>query len=287
MKVEKFTSPGSTPVRRKFWNSVASTVTSLTKQAGKNVTVNEIFGEHTVIDVDRKVAAEALGACCVGTECSQQTESGCAELGGVFLGIGIPCDPNPCGGGGTGRPCCYPGGSCVDDLSDELCAAGGGESWGSSSDHCSDFTTPCCPCWYFTGHITGTVCWSAAGGETENCTEEIDQFIDGYVAFGSTGGDFCCGKVPWGGDDNGDGTFTVHLTKGVVTDCGGFFVTPEDFTFDCGDDFDVEFDLTDYGSDCDDPCSGGVCDCDPVTTRGPICANLHFRYTQTAGMCAP
>ncbi len=33
------------------------------------------------------------GACCNEGACSQTTEAGCP---GIFLGVGVPCDPNPC-----------------------------------------------------------------------------------------------------------------------------------------------------------------------------------------------
>src|SRR6266446_9171633 len=38
----------------------------------------------------------ATGACCIGTDCSILTEADCIAAGGIFQGIGVPCDPNPC-----------------------------------------------------------------------------------------------------------------------------------------------------------------------------------------------
>ena len=38
----------------------------------------------------------AVGACCVDGTCSVTTESTCLVQGGVYLGDGILCDPNPC-----------------------------------------------------------------------------------------------------------------------------------------------------------------------------------------------
>lgn len=40
------------------------------------------------------------GACCVAEDCNIQTEPGCIALGGVYLGDGTACDPNPCAHGG-------------------------------------------------------------------------------------------------------------------------------------------------------------------------------------------
>jgi len=97
MNVEKFSGPGSTPARRKFWNAVTDQVTALTKKEGKNVTVDEVYGEHSVINVDRKGVGEITGACC-DTEgnCAVKTEAQCVEDGGTYQGDGTPCDPNPC-----------------------------------------------------------------------------------------------------------------------------------------------------------------------------------------------
>lgn len=39
-----------------------------------------------------------VGACCVGTSCTQTTSATCASLGGTFQGAGTSCSPNPCGG---------------------------------------------------------------------------------------------------------------------------------------------------------------------------------------------
>lgn len=36
------------------------------------------------------------GACCTDTECTDETEAGCADLGGSFQGLGTSCASNPC-----------------------------------------------------------------------------------------------------------------------------------------------------------------------------------------------
>lgn len=46
---------------------------------------------------DPPCSQQALGACCNGSNCSQQTAQQCATNGGLFGGVGSPCTPNPCG----------------------------------------------------------------------------------------------------------------------------------------------------------------------------------------------
>lgn len=38
----------------------------------------------------------ATGACCVGSDCSIETEEDCVGMGGDYQGNDVPCDPNPC-----------------------------------------------------------------------------------------------------------------------------------------------------------------------------------------------
>ncbi len=45
---------------------------------------------------------EPLGACCLPTgECAELTAGECGNLGGIYMGDGIPCDPYPCQGTGV------------------------------------------------------------------------------------------------------------------------------------------------------------------------------------------
>lgn len=48
------------------------------------------------------------GACCFDLDCAYITRSVCQSSGGVFIGEGIPCDPNPCT-----KWCCLPDGRCA------------------------------------------------------------------------------------------------------------------------------------------------------------------------------
>ena len=63
------------------------------------------------------------GACCVGSDCSIQTESSCGLLGGLYLGDGTGCVPNPCIT--LTGVCCF-NGACL-NLTESECIAYGGE----------------------------------------------------------------------------------------------------------------------------------------------------------------
>ena len=44
----------------------------------------------------------STGACCVGSDCSIETEDDCDDMGGIYQGDDTECDPNPC----QISPCC-------------------------------------------------------------------------------------------------------------------------------------------------------------------------------------
>lgn len=100
MKVDKFTGPGSTPARRRFWDKVAQAVTASQKREGKNVSVDEREGFGTVINFPvRGPAGPATptGACCRDTVCTIETQASCEADGGVYQGDDSDCGPpNPC-----------------------------------------------------------------------------------------------------------------------------------------------------------------------------------------------
>jgi hypothetical protein len=39
----------------------------------------------------------STGACCEAGSCTLLDKSNCAAAGGIWRGLGVPCDPNPCG----------------------------------------------------------------------------------------------------------------------------------------------------------------------------------------------
>ena len=67
----------------------------------------------------------ALGACCLGETCVLETESGCAALGGYYLGDGTICTPDLCLYGA----CCTSNG--CEMLTADDCAAAAGDFKGS------------------------------------------------------------------------------------------------------------------------------------------------------------
>jgi hypothetical protein len=76
------------------------------------------------------------GACCVGGVCSVEYAAQCANLGGAFVGVDVPCGPNTCTEGG----CCYSDGSCA-VLDGAACAASGGVYRGDATS-CSPNECP-------------------------------------------------------------------------------------------------------------------------------------------------
>ncbi len=91
--MNKFTGPGSTPSRRRFWDKVQQAVTAAQKKAGRNASVDEREGQGTVINFPDQTPSIVTGACCIGTDCTITTEADCE---GDWQGPGTVCDPNPC-----------------------------------------------------------------------------------------------------------------------------------------------------------------------------------------------
>ncbi len=100
MNLKPFKGPGSTPSRRRFWDTVTQAVITSRKVAGRNVTVDEHPGKGTIINVPDgnrgRGGGGVTGACCIGTDCSITTEAACIEAGGTYQGDGTVCVPNPC-----------------------------------------------------------------------------------------------------------------------------------------------------------------------------------------------
>lgn len=83
------------------------------------------------------------GACCFPDDGACLEELGwgdCADLKGVFAGFGSDCEPVPCG-----LPlgaCCLADGTCVDDVSENLCGLSLGGIWRGTGTECR--TMECC-----------------------------------------------------------------------------------------------------------------------------------------------
>ncbi len=98
MNLDKFTGPGSTPSRRKFWDKVQQAVMASQKTQGRNASVDEREGQGTVINFpDQTPSTSGTGACCFSDgSCSIETAAECESDGGFYLGDGTSCDDCPC-----------------------------------------------------------------------------------------------------------------------------------------------------------------------------------------------
>lgn len=102
MNLKPFKGPGSTPSRRRFWDTVTQAVIASQKVAGQNVTVDEHPGMGSVINVPDSHRGRggggggATGACCVGSHCYITSEADCIAAGGAYQGDNTLCVPNPC-----------------------------------------------------------------------------------------------------------------------------------------------------------------------------------------------
>lgn len=201
MNLEKFTGPGSTPSRRRFWNNARDTVISLQKVAGRNVSTDEHPGEGTVINIARDgggpptptgacctdgdctVTTEAdcagtyqgdgttcddvdcgtatSGACCVGTDCSIETPFDCTGLGGTYQGDDTTCSPNPCEGGS---------GACCEEEDCTITTAVDctGTYYGDNTI-CEDFDCAGHGCPPGTGYCFGECCTGSCCGPIYHC----------------------------------------------------------------------------------------------------------------------
>ena len=92
----------------------------------------------------RMTPATAVGACCLEPAvCYLMTEAECLEQGGVYMGDGTTCDPDPCTGTPEGA-CCLDPQTCY-LMTQAECAANGGIYLGDGttcdSDPCLELVT--------------------------------------------------------------------------------------------------------------------------------------------------
>lgn len=152
------------------------------------------------------------GACCDGTDCTQETREDCEGAGSVFLGEGIPCDIDPCPPEPTGA-CCFEAAPCADGYTPSACAGAGGTFAGADSTcleaDCDPTLGACCYPNGFCDLETAAAC--ATNGGTwlgastvctgKNCPKGACCKTDGTcVETGPTG----CGEI--GGFYAGNGT---------------------------------------------------------------------------------
>ncbi|TWT40986.1 hypothetical protein RAS1_36770 [Phycisphaerae bacterium RAS1] len=114
------------------------------------------------------------GACCLGTNCSIDTATGCTNQGGIYAGDGSTCATFPCANVGA---CCN-GTSCSIVIDAPACTGGGGEYLGIGTN-CD--ASPC---------ATGACC---VNGGCQTLREEQCLNLDGdYFGDGSTCGTIVC-----------------------------------------------------------------------------------------------
>ncbi|HWL91952.1 MAG TPA: hypothetical protein VNT79_00310, partial [Phycisphaerae bacterium] len=85
---------------------------------------------------------DPVGACCSslnpGAGCNDQgTQSACEAMGRIFIGAGISCTPDPCGGTDPLRACCH--GEGCSEITEEFCDSIAG-IWFPNVATCSTFT---------------------------------------------------------------------------------------------------------------------------------------------------
>lgn len=90
------------------------------------------------------------GACCAGSPgygCTQEEEGDCDALPGLFLGIGVPCEADPCPPEPTGA-CCFTEDPCLDDTTPTSCSGAGGTFQGAGTtcaeSECDPDLGACC-----------------------------------------------------------------------------------------------------------------------------------------------
>ncbi len=125
MNLDKFTGPGSTPSRRRFWDKVTEAVIASQKIAGRNVSVDEHQGYGTLINVPNPTRRPTPGgtvACCFDDiTCEDLSPEDCIAAGGTPRATGTSCSDN------DGNGCCI---EClIVSTYDRGCTDGDGNQW--------------------------------------------------------------------------------------------------------------------------------------------------------------
>lgn len=262
LNISKFTGPGSTPSRRRFWDSVVELVASEEKLPGDNVVVTEHQGYGSLIDVNPQRAKNqgggGVGACCYddGT-CDDLTESDCTEAEGNWQGPGTTCDddPSPCVGA-----CCIDV-DCFDDMTKADCETAGG----TFQDFQSTCDDPDIDCTQGACCVDG-VCSITTEGE---CTGH-------YRGGGTTCEDTTCPPMGGGACCHTDGSCTIETAETCDGTYQGDNVPCSDVdcthTGACCDDSDCSIKTE---SDCSGKYLGDGSDCDPNPCPACLCGFLN------------
>lgn len=186
---------------------------------------------NDLISIDASCCCTGTGACCNGSTCSIKTESDCRLGGGVYLGNGTTCTPNPCTG------CVYCDGLSTMSLNGTItgCTCDGAtrtfpnETW---------TVVPSSPGLHQFSIVGAPNCQIIAGSRNQNCATEVQPFI----RVGLWVSDFCDGRNV---DCSGSAafnflavTFSSFCTKmrftGVASNCIGTSDSASSALFDIG-----------------------------------------------------
>jgi hypothetical protein len=145
------------------------------------------------------------GACCQPGTCSILTQTDCDAAGGIYLGQGTLCDPNPCP-----SVCCFSDGSCSDrGYTHDACIAAGGVPDTITGRTCAT-VGPCCRASTLVTHIVGTTCVQS-DPDSPGTTTPVDTMQSFTSPFGPSFGG-CCLAGLTGVEDNFDGTYNLDYT---------------------------------------------------------------------------
>ena len=89
------------------------------------------------LTIEADLGQPAEGACCFGQTCDYIAANTCAANGGMYIGDGVPCSPNPCEAPAQGACCLTDVCEVMDQL---LCQDSGGQYQGDGTDCTND---PC------------------------------------------------------------------------------------------------------------------------------------------------
>jgi V8-like Glu-specific endopeptidase len=142
------------------------------------------------LTISGEFGGDPVGACCLQTDCSLQTQIGCGNIGGDYLGDGTNCSNNPCAPVDPTGACCLSNNCFVGTAED--CSNGGGDYQGDSSA-CADVDCG------GGGDPVGACCIG------DNCIIETAQACGNSSGL-YQGDDTECADVNCGGDD---GEFAV------------------------------------------------------------------------------
>ncbi len=150
-----------------------------------------------------------MGGCCIGMDCSLQTNGDCISLGGKYQGDGTNCGNIDCGSGGDTGACCI-GDQCT-TMSGSDCTDFGGDYYGDGSS-CNDVDC--------SGAPVGACCIDDAC--SEQTADDCGAAGGDYNGDGSSCNDVECD----GGGNDGHPMASTTVGRGLVSGM------PDSYTID-------------------------------------------------------